>query len=354
MEDIAVALGVVPIRLTYGASGTDGVRINPLDPAIPGQHQIDVLTSMVEIVLGQPLTSDAAFALEVALTRANIVASGQGRATVLSDVFAALTAPTTAMLGRRPCSAEELTEWGMPAAFALHRLVSGNLAGLFDGPTSAGIDLTGRLVIFDLTRLPREGEAMPLFLAVAGAWLRFGWIDPRSTTKYTLVVEEAWHILGHRPVARLFNEFMRFGRRLALSVVAVAHHLSDLRLDEVPEAMSIIKLSATRVVYHIEGEDADTVAEYLELPQWARQAIKDPANLCAPGNGVWSLAGITQLVQHLRTGVEEELTNTNKRMAERGDEPGVPAGIEASASPWKRPDGPAWPGDEDGSGGAPR
>jgi hypothetical protein len=240
------------------------------------------------------------------------------------------------MLGNRECSSDELRDWGMPAGFALHALTSGNLAGLFDGETVSGargapIDLSGRLVIFDMTRLPREGDALPLFMAVIGAWLRFGWIDPTSTTKYTLVIEEAWHILAHRPVARLFNEFMRFGRRLGLSLIAVAHHLSDLRLDEVPEAMSIIKLSATRVVYHIEGEDADTVAEYLELPNWARESIKDPANLAAPGNAIWSFSGTTQLVQHLRTPAEEELTNTNKRMVEHYG-PDSPIDAPATAS----------------------
>lgn len=331
-HDIADALGVTPIRLTYDGVKDGGIRINPLDPAIPREHQQDLLTSMVEIVAGHPLSSDTKFALEVGLAAARTAAATQQRVPVLSDVLAAVTDPAPAMLGQRECTSAELREWGMPAGFALHALTSGNLAGLFDGDTSSDatgktVDLSGRLVIFDMTRLPREGEALPLFMAVIGAWLRFGWIDPASTAKYSLIIEEAWHILAHRPIARLFNEFMRFGRRLGLSVIAVLHHLSDLKLNEVPEAMSIIKLSATRVVYHIEGEDADTVADYLELPRWARDAIKDAANLAAPGNGIWSFSGRTQLVQHLRTASEENLTNTNKRMTENPREFSNPEGM---------------------------
>jgi hypothetical protein len=334
--NIASAMHVTPIRLSYGGPDTatpgSGIRINPLDPAIPLPHQRDVLASMVEIVAGAALSSGAAFALDVALAAARRQAAAASRVPVLTDVFRAVTAPGPAMLGDRECTVAELAEWGMPVAFALDRLVRGSLAGLFDGTTSGDIDLTGKLIIVDLTRLPREGEAMPLFMAVIGAWLRFGWIDPRSTIKYSLVVEEAWHILGHRPVARLFNEFMRFGRRLGLSVIAVAHHLSDLRLDQVPEAMSIIKLSTTRVVYHIEGADADTVADYLELPQWARSAIKDPARLCCPGNAIWSFSGLTQLVQHLRTSTEQSLTDTDKRMSDASAPATAPAPGDAAQS----------------------
>ncbi|WP_433463967.1 hypothetical protein [Spirillospora sp. CA-128828] len=354
-QEIADALDVIPIRLTYGGVHDGGIRINPLDPEIPLAHQQDLLTSMVEIVAGEVLTSDAKFAIEVALNAARRAAADRRRVPVLSDVLAAITDPQPAMLGQRECASSELREWGMPAGFALHALTSGNLAGLFDGETVSGtagtsIDLTGRLVIFDMARLPREGEALPLFMAVIGAWLRFGWIDPASTTKYTLVIEEAWHILAHRPVARLFNEFMRFGRRLGLSVIAVAHHLSDLRLDEVPEAVSIIKLSATRVVYHIEGDDADTVADYLELPAWAREAIKDPANLAAPGNGIWSFSGLTLLVQHLRTPAETALTNTNKRMS---DGPAASPDAPSAAPSAGRPAGPrTGPADEPTGGPA--
>jgi type IV secretory pathway VirB4 component len=319
-DTIAGAYGTTPIRLTYGERGPAGIRINPLDPAIPAEHQEAVIVSQIEILIGTELDPDAKFAVHVALAAANATAKAEGRVTVLGDVLTALTAPEPAQLGERLCDAEELGQWGLQAAFAINRLVKGDLAGLFDGPTSDSIDLTGRLVVFDMSRLPREGPAMPLFMAVIGTWLRFGWLNSADTVKRTLIVEEAWHILSHRPVARLFNELIRYGRRLGLSFIAVAHHLSDLNLKDIPEAESILKLTATRVIYHLQGEDADRVADYLGLPAWAREAIKDASNLCAPGNAVWSLAGVNQLVEHLRTAKERELTDTDTRMLERKDD----------------------------------
>ena len=323
-DSIARSLGVVPIRPVYGGTaGEEGaVRINPLDPRIPFEHQFKILASMIEIVGGE-ITAGTRFALSVAHEAARRTAAEQGRVTVLGDVLNALTAPRPADLGQRTVPAAELSDWGEPAALALDELCSASrdLAGMFNGPTTSGIDLDSRLIVFDLTRLPREGLAMPLLMTVIGPWLRFGWIKTGDSVKRTLIVEEAWHILSHRPVARLFEEFVRYGRRLGLSFWAVLHHLGDLEGHEAPEAEAILKLTATRVLYHMDKAEADLTAEYLQLPLWARAAIADGARTCAPGNAVWQVGGRISLVQHIRSAVEIELTNTNRRMTEKSDGP---------------------------------
>ncbi|SFF74877.1 hypothetical protein SAMN05216251_12733 [Actinacidiphila alni] len=314
---IASELGITPVRLVYGGSG-HGVRINPLDERIPAEHQLKVLVSMMEIISG-PLAPRTKFAVTEAHALAAQAALSQNRPVVLSDVLAALTAPRQALLGRQTVTAAELTAWGQPAALALDELCGPGreLAGLFDGPTSEGIDLTARLIVFDLTRLPREGAAMPLLMAAIGPWIRFGWIKPGDRIKRTLIVEEAWHILSHRPVARLFEELIRYGRRLGLSFWGILHHLADLVLAEAPEAAAILKLSATRVVYHLDREEAEITANYLGLTAWARKAIADGANVCAPGRAIWQVGSRINLVEHLRTATEIRLTDTNRAMAER-------------------------------------
>jgi hypothetical protein len=158
---------------------------------------------------------------------------------------------------------------------------------------------------------------MPLLMAVIGPWIRFGWIRPNDTTKRILVVEEAWHILSHRPVARLFEELVRYGRRLGLSFWGILHHLADLRLEDAPEASAILKLTATRVVYHLDPEEADITAKYLGLTAWARKALSDGANVCAPGRAIWQVGNRINLVEHIRTSREIGLTDTNRRMTER-------------------------------------
>ncbi|MFK4184349.1 ATP/GTP-binding protein [Streptomyces sparsogenes] len=315
-DGIARHLGITPIRLVYG-SGTEGVRINPLDPRIPSEHQFKVLASMLEILTGT-LSSQTRFALAEAHKTAMHTAHTEHRSVILSDVLNALTAPKAAKLGQQPVAPEQLVEWGQPAALALDELCNPHrdMSGLFDGPTSEGIDLDTRLVVFDLTRLPRESEAMPLLMAVIGPWLRFGWIKQDDRIKRTLIVEEAWHILSHRPVARLFEELVRYGRRLGLSFWGVLHHLGDLMLEQAPEAAAILKLTSTRVLYHMDREEAEVTADYLGLPNWARRALADGSNVCAPGRGIWQVGSRTNLVEHIRTRAEVRLTDTNRRMTE--------------------------------------
>ncbi|MGW2106331.1 ATP/GTP-binding protein [Streptomyces sp. NPDC001948] len=315
-DAIARAVGVKPIRLVYGGDG-DGVRLNPLDARIPGKHQFSVLCSMVEILSG-PLSSEARFALSIAHRVALERAVGEDRVPVLSDIHDALTRPGPGLLGKREVSEDQMVAWGQPASLAMDQLCSEerDLAGLFNGPTTEGIDLDAKLIVFDLTALPREGSAMPLLMSVIGPWLRWGWIKPGDSIKRTLIVEEAWHVLSHRAVARLFEEFVRFGRRLGLSFWGILHHLADLRLAEAPEAEAILKLTATRVIYHMDRHEADITADYLQLPGWARDAITDGASRCAPGNAVWQVGQRVQLVEHIRSRIEVSLTNTNSKMTE--------------------------------------
>jgi type IV secretory pathway VirB4 component len=316
-DGIARELGITPIRLVYGGA-SEGVLINPLDSRIPEEHQFKVLVSMMEI-LGGPLASQTKFAVAEAHKLAVATARTESRPVVLSDVLNALTAPREAMLGQQPVTPAELVEWGQPAALALDELCNPGreLAGLFDGPTTDGIDLSARLIIFDLTRLPREGAAMPLLMAAIGPWIRFGWIKSGDNIKRTLIVEEAWHILSHRPVARLFEELVRYGRRLGLSFWGILHHLADLVLEDAPEAAAILKLTATRVVYHLDREEAEITADYLGLTTWARKALPDGANVCSPGRAIWQVGSRINLVEHIRTAIEIRLTDTNRRMTEK-------------------------------------
>ncbi|MER7194811.1 ATP/GTP-binding protein [Streptomyces flaveolus] len=322
-DSIARALGVTPIRLVYGG---EGVRLNPLDRRIPSQYQFKILCSMVEII-GGPLSSESEFSLSVAHAAAQVRAAAEDRVAVLSDIHDALTNPEPAMLGRRQVGVEDMLEWGQPASLAMDQLCSPtrDLAGLFNGPTTPGIDLSARLIVFDLTLLPREGEAMPLLMSVIGPWLRYAWIRPGDSIKRTLIVEEAWHILSHRPVARLFEEFVRYGRRLGLSFWAILHHLGDLMVEEAPEAAAILKLTATRVLYHMDKAEADITADYLQLPDWAREALVDGASRCSPGRAVWQVGNRMHLVEHIRSATEAELTNTNRKMTEAASESQVPA-----------------------------
>jgi hypothetical protein len=54
-------------------------------------------------------------------------------------------------------------------ALALQRLCDGGLRGIFDGPTSEGIDLDGALVVLDLSAM-RDSDALAVLMTCTVAW----------------------------------------------------------------------------------------------------------------------------------------------------------------------------------------
>src|SRR5262249_9031989 len=164
---------------------------------------------------------------------------------------------------------DDVRAWGLDVALVLDRLVDGDLRGMFDGPTSVGIDLDSPLIVFDLSHIDRNSIAMPILMAIVGVWLEPTWIRP-DRKKRIFLVEEAWHIINSPFVAQLFQRLLKFGRRLGLSFVAVVHHLSDV-VDgaAAKEAAAILKMASTRTIYAQKADEARATGRVLGLPRWA-------------------------------------------------------------------------------------
>src|SRR5213076_3648289 len=93
---------------------------------------------------------------------------------------------------------EEIAGAVRPMAFALDQLCSGNLRGMFDGPTTPGLDLDAPLVVLNLRAvLNTHTTALGILMTCATAWLQAqieAETDQRSA-KRIVVVDEAWRIL---------------------------------------------------------------------------------------------------------------------------------------------------------------
>jgi hypothetical protein len=304
---IADALGVTPIRLEPGRS--DGIHLNPLDPAITEHGQLALLRTIIEAAAGHPLDERESYALKAAhqATRSLPELLGQP---VLSDVVRALREPVHGVAHQMNVTVDDLRAWGLDVALILDRLIDGDLAGMLDGPTSASIDLTSPLIVFDLSRIDRNTVAVPVLMAVIGTWLEHTWLRPDGV-KRVLLVEEAWHIIATPAVAQLFQRMLKFGRRLGLSFVAVVHHLSDV-IDgaAAKEASAILKMASTRTVYAQKADEARATGRALGLPRWAIEIIPT----LTPGIAVWDVNGNVQVVKHLVTEPERELVYTDRAM----------------------------------------
>jgi type IV secretory pathway VirB4 component len=307
---IARALGITPIRLDPMAALDGGVKLNPLDPAITQTGQLALLRTIIEVAMGRALEERAGFALKAA--HAHITATVRERQPVLGDIIDALRSPNTDSIDALGVSLEEIQTWGLDVALVLDRLVDGDLRGMFDGPTTTGIDLDAPLIVFDLSHIDRNSIAMPILMAIVGVWLEHTWIRP-DRRKRIFLVEEAWHIINSPFVAQLFQRLLKFGRRLGLSFIAVVHHLSDV-VDgaAAKEASAILKMASTRTIYMQKADEARATGRVLGLPRWAVEIIPT----LSPGIAVWDVNGNVQVVKHIITELERPLVYTDRAMTE--------------------------------------
>ncbi|GAA2917649.1 ATP-binding protein [Streptomyces thioluteus] len=312
---IAQQLGITPIRLDPMAALDGGIRLNPLDPSITTTGQLALLRTIIEVAMGRGLDERSGFALKVAHAAVRGgCPSDADRQPILSDIVEQLRHPEAESAESMNVDIDDVRAWGLDVALVLDRLVDGDLRGMFDGPTTAGIDLDAPLIVFDLSHIDRNSIAMPILMAIVGVWLEHTWIRP-DRKKRIFLVEEAWHIINSPFVAQLFQRLLKFGRRLGLSFVAVVHHLSDV-VDgaAAKEAAAILKMASTRTIYAQKADEARATGRVLGLPRWAVEIIPT----LTPGIAVWDVNGNVQVVKHLITDAERPLVYTDRAMTEDG------------------------------------
>jgi hypothetical protein len=312
---IAEEMGITPIRLDPTAALDQGIRLNPLDPSITTTGQLALLRTIIEVALGHGLDERSGFALKVAHSYVN--ATTADRQPVLTDIVERLRHPKPESAEAMNVPLDDVRAWGLDVALVLDRLVDGDLRGMFDGPTTVGIDLDAPLIVFDLSHIDRNSIAMPILMAIVGVWLEHTWIRP-DRKKRIFLVEEAWHIINSPFVAQLFQRLLKFGRRLGLSFVAVVHHLSDV-VDGAAarEAAAILKMASTRTIYAQKADEARATGKVLGLPRWAVEIIPT----LSPGIAVWDVNGNVQVVKHLVTEAERPLVFTDRAMTETSSDP---------------------------------
>ncbi|MER7043668.1 ATP/GTP-binding protein [Streptomyces jumonjinensis] len=343
--------GKAPVKFTPGG-GRDASCINPMDPAIAGKRQIELVRTIVELGLGKPLDEFAGSALRLAIRRARLRSAETGRTPVLADVAAALRDPEETDAAAKRRSLDELLNDGLEVSYVLDRLCgsgddsTGDLTGMLDGPTSIGVDLDADMIVFDLTKVPSGGVAMTILVAVISVFLEEVWLQPvcecgtgpgeheRTTVdarsgawelganpvtgcrRYTqrkriMVCEEAWHVLGTPQLAALLERFLKFARGLGLSCVFIVHHLSDV--DDSPETQAALKMADTVVIYSMKKAEAEDTVARLGLPSWTVEHIMRLRR----GIALWKVGEVIYpAVQHLLTEAEQHLCFSSGAMTD--------------------------------------
>jgi hypothetical protein len=341
--DLADAWGVRPVALRPGG----GIRLNPLDrgPETAGvsgdeaglggggtdataRRRTELLASLASACLGRSLAPRERAALGAAL--ADTVALHQDP--TVPQVVEALLAPSAEAARALRTERRDLLEDGRDVALELRRLVHGDLAGMFDGPTTPGLDLSAPLVVLDLSAL-YTSAALGVLMACATAWLQAALARTTGSAgtggcargsgqagsaggRFFLVVDEAWAILSNLGVARWLQSSWKLSRAFGVSNVAVLHRVSDLRSvgasdsEQVALAQGLLSDSETRVVYAQSPGELEAASELLSLSDTESDLLPQLRR----GIALWKVGQRSFLVQHRLSALERSIVDTDAAM----------------------------------------
>jgi hypothetical protein len=306
---------VTPISLVPGG----GVRLNPLTSHPEEYAQLELLRGIATTAIGGELTQVEAAGLREALY--TVRARGTGEPT-LPEIAAVLFSPAGEMASRLRTSSDRLAADVRRAALALQDLCEGPLRGIFDGPTSAGLDLDARLLVIDLHAV-RDSPAVGILMACATAWmgaLLARMAERPGRDRLINVADESWKIVQHTGLGEWFQSNFKLARQFGVMNVVVLHKLADLhaagdsgsRAARIAEGL--IADASTRIVYHQDESQVPLTRGLLGLSETEARLI----SMLSAGQALWRVGSRSFVVQHYRSRLEAQLTDTDTGMTIAG------------------------------------
>jgi hypothetical protein len=311
------AVGGQAVELGIGHS----TRLNPLDEG-PRPSSVDdtvwqqqvttrrlgLLAALAQATLGRELRATERTALDTALDAARRRSS----VPLLPQVVDAMLDPEGAVAGS---TIDQLREDGREAAHALARLVRGDLAGLFDGPSTIRFDPTLPMLSLDLSAISGSDMLIGLVMTCASTWLEASLADPRGGQRL-VVYDEAWRLLAQPALLLRMQAQWKLSRALGLANLMVVHRLSDL--DAVGDAGSelrglaqgLLGDTATRILYNEPFDEAKAAGKVLGLTDVEIAQLPELAR----GEGLWRVNERAFVVRHICTPAELALFDTDARM----------------------------------------
>ncbi len=313
---VAEAVGGRAIALGHGMAN----RLNPLDEGYRPSHFTDVewestvaarrrdlIGALAEVVLGRALTPLEHTAIDTALTatvRENTVP-------ILPMVVARILAPSDDADGR-------LAEDGRIVGHALRRLVAGDLAGLFDGPSTVRFDPTLPMISLDLSRVTENSTLISALMTCCSAWMESALLDPAGGQRW-VIYDEAWRLMSHPSLLKRMDAHWRLARHYGIANALIFHKLTDLEnVGDAGSAMrslanSLLANAETRVIYRQESDQLGVTAKMLGLTTTERKLLPS----LGVGQGLWRIKERSFVVQQQLHPAELALFDTSARASGR-------------------------------------
>lgn len=341
-EPLCRELGVEPITVGHGLSA----RINPLAfgplgqgwadlPAAEARRRVAIVfarwLTLIRGLVGSQRIGEARVPfgpvdeVVVKTALAHLTGHRQGNTvlveTTIPQLWRLLDEPTDELVAEcRYATTRQFLDETRLLRDALGQLVSGALAGLFDGPTTIDIDWAAPIQSLSLSRLEALGdEAVGIALTCLNSWSR-GMRELAAAGDLRVVVrDESWKQLRLGPEAvKSFDADLRLSRRDGDVQVAVAHKPSDLLTagDAGSQAVAIAKdllhLADTHILHGQDPAVADDLHRLLGLSAIEQNLVTSWA-MQGKGRALWCIGGQRYKVLTILHEKEQKLFQTNER-----------------------------------------
>lgn len=315
---LAARLGLDVVALSPGGS----TRINPLDdgPGTAGEaeerrtlRRAGMVAALAATVLDRPLSP-----IEDAAVFATVEHLGRGRgpATLTDLVGLLVEVPPAVAEALRRSSAELAGELG-PLGYAIDKLVSRSLRGMFDGVSTVALRWDGPGIVVDLSAVPIDSEALPLVMVAVAGWL--SQLMAGEGPQRVQVIDEAWALLGNRHTARYLQTCFKLGRTYGVANLCIAHRPSDLgaQADDgtatAKIAAGLLADSATKILLRQAPDQLATATTSFGLTSPEAHIVGHLSR----GRALWKVAGRSAVVQHMVGEAEVAMCDTDAKMAAR-------------------------------------
>lgn len=310
---VAEAVGGRAIVLGHGLH----TRLNPLDEGYRpagiaddewattlASRRRDLIGALAETVLARPLSPLEHTAIDAALS----TVVSENDVPILPMVVEHLFAPSADDDRRQ-------ADDGRLVAHALRRLVAGDLAGLFDGPSTVTFDPTLPMISLDLSRVTENSMLISVLMTCSSAWMESALLDPAGGQRW-VIYDEAWRLMQHPALLRRMDAHWRLARAYGIANMLVFHKLTDLEnVGDQGSAMralanSLLANAETRIIYRQESDQLGVTAAALGLTATERKLLPT----LGVGQGLWRIKDRSFVSQHQLHPAELELFDTTSRM----------------------------------------
>lgn len=200
------------------------------------------------------------------------------------------------------------------------RLETGDLAGMFDGPSTVSLDGSLPAVGIDTSGLRyAQPVAARIVSAACGSWMES--MIAEDTAQRIMVYEEGWDSISNEADLARMQKGWKLARHLGVFNILILHKVTDLDTAggagtrQAAMAQGLLAEADVKVIYRQDNSALRQTNEKLELTSVERDLLRG----LKKGTGLWRVKNSTFEVKNILTEAEKPILDTDQAMDKTTD-----------------------------------